>query len=65
MKVSIDQVSCVGSGPCVVTAPEVFDQQDEDGIAMLLRNAPDESLAPGVEEAARLCPAQAIPVSPT
>ena len=60
MEVNIDQARCVGSGQCVFAAPEVFDQRDEDGIVMLLQDAPDESLAPGVVKAARLCPAQAI-----
>jgi ferredoxin len=65
MKVSIDQASCIGSGHCVFAAPDVFDQREEDGIVMLLQNAPDEALAPAVEEAARLCPARAILVSRT
>jgi ferredoxin len=60
MKVAIDQDRCVGSGQCVFAVPEVFDQRDEDGIVVLLQDTPDDSLAPGVDEAARICPAQAI-----
>ena len=30
MKVVIDQDKCVGAGQCVLLAPDVFDQRDED-----------------------------------
>lgn len=48
---------------CVLTAPEVFDQSEEDGAVRLLRREP----APGQEEAVRvavdLCPSGAIVVT--
>ena len=49
MKVLIDQDKCVGSGQCVLAAPTVFDQRDEDGIAVLLTETPTEDAgrAPG------------------
>ena len=40
MKVKVDQARCVASGNCVLTAPEVFDQRDEDGIVVLLDPSP-------------------------
>jgi ferredoxin len=32
MKVFVDQDTCVASGQCVLTAADVFDQRDEDGL---------------------------------
>lgn len=64
MKIIIDEDKCVGAGQCVLSAAEVFDQRDEDGIVVLLDAVPpDEQRAP-VEEAAARCPALAIEVLP-
>ncbi|MFI6502842.1 ferredoxin [Nonomuraea typhae] len=63
MKITVEQGACVGSGQCVYAAPEVFDQRDSDGIVVLLDDAPDARLHEDVEDAARICPAQAIALS--
>ena len=60
MKVIVDQNKCVASGQCVLSAPEVFDQHEEDGIVVLLAETPPEHLAGDVRQAVALCPAQAI-----
>ncbi|GIE90175.1 ferredoxin [Actinoplanes regularis] len=60
MKVRLDQDRCVSSGQCVLNAPAVFDQRDEDGVAVLLVADPDEDQADDVRQAAALCPALAI-----
>ncbi|GAA4213035.1 ferredoxin [Actinocatenispora rupis] len=62
MKVLLDQDSCVASGQCVMAAPDVFDQRDEDGIAVLLDDTPGADAADGVRQAAAICPALAIAV---
>jgi ferredoxin len=59
MKVEVDQDVCVGSGQCLLTAPDVFDQRDEDGVAVLLQN-PSADQYDATREAALLCPARAI-----
>ncbi|MCU1626579.1 MAG: putative ferredoxin [Pseudonocardia sp.] len=62
MKVTLDQDRCVGSGQCVVAAPDVFHQREEDGIAVLLEESPAAELAADVQHAATVCPALAIAV---
>ncbi len=65
LKVIVDEEKCVGAGQCVMAAPEVFDQREEDGIVVLLQAEPDEALTAAVKKAARLCPALAITVEET
>jgi ferredoxin len=60
MKVTVDEERCCGAGQCVMIAPEVFDQRDEDGVVLLLDPAPGEELRPVVQNAAAMCPATAI-----
>lgn len=60
MKITIDEHKCVGGGQCVLAAPEVFDQRDDDGIVVLLQERPPADLDAQVREAALLCPALAI-----
>lgn len=65
LKVSIDREKCVGSGNCVYVAPEVFSQDDDDGIVILLTDRPAENLDAAVLEAERQCPSMAIRVEQT
>lgn len=60
LKVTVDQDKCCGAGQCVVLAPDVFDQREEDGIVVLLDPTPAEALHADVREAASVCPAAAI-----
>lgn len=60
LNVQIDEPKCVAAGHCVASAPEVFDQRDDDGVVILLDAAPPESEHAHVREAATLCPAAAI-----
>ena len=60
MRVTIDEDGCVGAGQCVLAAPDVFDQRDEDGIVVLLDETPSPHLHDATREAAVLCPALAI-----
>ncbi|MEU8681158.1 ferredoxin [Streptomyces sp. NPDC048611] len=65
MRVLIDQDRCCGAGSCVLSAPEVFDQREEDGIVLLLDAEPPAALHDAVHEAAAICPASAITVEQT
>jgi ferredoxin len=63
VKITVDQDKCCGAGTCVLLAPDVFDQRDEDGIVVLLDAEPPTELHSLVREAASVCPAAAISVS--
>jgi len=64
MKVTLDQDRCVASGQCVMAAMDVFDQRDEDGIAVLLTEDVGPETVPDVQLAAAVCPAAAIGLRP-
>ncbi|MFF4808777.1 ferredoxin [Micromonospora chersina] len=63
VRVEVDRDRCCGAGNCVVTAPEVFDQDDEDGLVLLRRSAPPAEALDRVRLAVELCPAGAISVA--
>ena len=60
MKVTVDQNNCASSGNCVMNAPELFDQRDDDGGVVLLNPNPPAEHAEGARRAAAACPALAI-----
>lgn len=60
MKVSVAADKCVAAGQCVLLAPEVFDQREEDGVVILLDETPAAERRDSVREAAMLCPAAVI-----
>jgi ferredoxin len=60
--VRVDQDLCEGYACCVMTAPTVFDIDDETGKAFPLQPNPDHSLRDLVEKAVRGCPTHAISI---
>ena len=58
-KVVVDLDVCQDHGQCVFAAPEVF-ELDEEGHLVVLVDEPDESLRSVCEDAADVCPVQAI-----
>jgi ferredoxin len=60
MKVTVDQEKCASSGNCVMHAPEIFDQRDDDGVVVLLNESPPAEQAENARKAAAGCPAMAI-----
>lgn len=65
IRVLVDEDLCVGGGQCVLAAPEVFDQREEDGVVMLLEEHPSDEHVEAVRRAELLCPAAAITVRAT
>jgi ferredoxin len=61
MKVIVDMDKCQDHGQCAFSAPEVF-EINADGKLVVLNDSPDESLRDSVEEAADVCPVQAITI---
>ena len=59
MKVVVDRTKCQDHGQCVIAAPEVF-AMDDNSKLVLLQEEPPESLREVVEDAADVCPEQAI-----
>lgn len=60
MKVIVDMNKCQDHGQCVFAAPEVFRLNDEGHLEY--ESNPDDSLREAVEEAADVCPLQAITI---
>ena len=63
MHIAIDAEKCCAAGQCVLVAPEVFDQRDDDGIVVLLDPDPPTSQLDLVRQAVAVCPAAAITVT--
>ena len=62
LTVLLDVAKCEGFASCVLSAPEVFDLDEQAGVAVLLVEAPPETMRADVEQAARSCPVRAITV---
>ncbi|GLZ40823.1 ferredoxin [Actinokineospora sp. NBRC 105648] len=62
LHVAVDRDVCISAGRCLATAPDVFDQDDEEGLALVVRQptGDEEKL---VRKAEYLCPAAAIHLS--
>ncbi|MGW1157416.1 ferredoxin [Streptomyces sp. NPDC002513] len=65
MKITVDEAKCCGAGQCVLLAPDVFDQREEDGIVLLLDAEPPAGAHPAAREAASMCPTAAITLTGT
>ena len=63
MKVSVEADKCVAAGHCVVAAADVFDQNEDDGVVIVLDDEPAPEHHDAVRQAAQLCPAAAIRLS--
>ncbi|QBS41214.1 ferredoxin [Nocardia sp. CS682] len=64
MKITIDRHRCIGAGMCALLAPEVFDQDTDDGKVRLLDPAPLPARHAVAREAEHACPSGAIDVVP-
>jgi ferredoxin len=61
VKISVDSDACIGSGSCVLECSEVFDQDDEGTVVLLIEEPPSELHEP-VRAAAAACPAAVIQI---
>ena len=63
LRVRADRDKCVSSGQCVMTAPDVFDQDEDEGVVVVKNDTPPAELAADVRQAGMMCPAMAITVT--
>ena len=59
MKIFIDRDLCEANALCMESAPRVFRVEEDDTLTLLIEEIADD-LLPGVEEAVRRCPRQAL-----
>ncbi|MUL42251.1 ferredoxin [Streptomonospora sp. PA3] len=59
MRVNVDFDLCESNAVCMGVVPEVFEVREDDFL-YVLQEEPPEDLRAEVEEAARMCPKQAI-----
>ncbi|WP_422742604.1 ferredoxin [Mycobacterium sp. WMMD1722] len=62
MRIDADRDACISAGNCVMSAAEVFDQ-DDDGIVVILADPVPEAEQEHAREAVRLCPAAALRIA--
>ena len=60
MRVTVDRDMCMGSGNCVWRASGVFDQSPDDGLVVVLVDAPTPDQHEAVRHAVDECPTAAI-----
>jgi ferredoxin len=60
VRVTVDLTRCNGYANCLMEAPEVFELDDETGLAVVLQEEPAEEKRGEVEAAMRACPMRAI-----
>lgn len=63
VRISTNRDRCIGAGLCVLTAPDVF-EHDDDGLVTLLEPEPPAAREQDVRLAHQLCPARALTVEP-
>ncbi|UGT66819.1 ferredoxin [Nocardia gipuzkoensis] len=61
MRISADRERCIGAGMCALLAPEVFDQDENDGRVRLLDPGPQRGHS-AVREALAACPSGALDI---
>ena len=60
MKIKADREVCIGAGMCALTAPEVFDQDADDGRVLVLTVEPTPEHEEDARQAVFLCPSGAL-----
>ena len=62
MQITVDRDRCLGTGQCVRVAAEVFGQDQDDGLVVVLDADPTKELQGKVLLAESMCPVAAISV---
>jgi ferredoxin len=65
MRIVADLGRCVGAGQCVLTDPDAFDQSEDDGTVVVVRERPaDDAATERARQAVHLCPSRALSLVP-
>jgi ferredoxin len=62
-RVTVDGSRCEGHGLCQATAPDVFEVDDDDGIARVRHDPVPTTLMSQAEAGVRVCPVAALTLS--
>ncbi|MFC4334752.1 ferredoxin [Salininema proteolyticum] len=60
MRIRTEREKCVSSGQCVMSVPDVFDQDEDEGMVVVLDDEPPAALHDDVRHAEEACPVRAI-----
>ncbi|RBY85279.1 ferredoxin [Blastococcus sp. TF02A-26] len=60
MIVEADRDRCIGAGQCVLAAPELFDQGEDDGLVLVLQPSPSPEQEGAARAAVAACPASVL-----
>ena len=63
MRVTADRTVCMGAGNCSYAAPGVFDQDDDEGLVIVLAADVPADAEQSVQYAQRSCPSGAIAIT--
>jgi ferredoxin len=63
VRVAADREVCIGSGNCVFSAPAVFDQDDDEGLVLLLTAEVGSQDGDAVRNAVAHCPSGALRIA--
>lgn len=59
-RIEADTERCVGAGMCALTAPEVFDQSEDDGTVVVVTPEPARRHLDAARDAVHVCPSGAL-----
>lgn len=63
MRIVADPQRCIGAGQCVLVDPDAFDQNDDDGLVVVLRPEIDGDAALArAREAVNVCPGRTLSI---
>ena len=62
MRISVDRQRCIGAGLCALSLPEVFEQDRDEGLVVLLDHTGGDRSSDHLAAAITNCPAQAIAI---
>lgn len=62
MKIHADRDVCIGAGMCTLTISSVFDQDEDEGLVVVLEPEPAPEHYAAVRRAVQACPSGALSI---